>query len=75
MLKVLDMKKLSDMGFTRDGPDYVCTEIVDGERKVLFRIYAGSPYIRHAKTAATSEYQLKKVYEWTINKQIVWEDW
>ena len=55
MLKVLDMKKLSDMGFTRDGPDYVCTEIVDGERKVLFRIYAGSPYIRLAKTAGTSE--------------------
>lgn len=74
MLKVLDMKTISDMGFTRDGPDYVCTEIIDGERKVLFRIYAGSPYIRHAKTAATSEYQLKKVYEWTINKQIVWED-
>lgn len=74
MLKVLDMKTINDMGFTRDGPDYVCTEIIDGERKVLFRIYAGSPYIRHAKTAATSEYQLKKVYEWTINKQIVWED-
>lgn len=74
MLKVLDMKTINDMGFTRDGPDYVCTEIIDGERKVLFRIYAGSPYIRHAKTAATSERQLKKVYNWTINEQIVWED-
>lgn len=74
MLKVLDMTKISEMGFVRDGPDYVCTETIDGERKVLFRIYAGSPYIRHAKTAATSEYQLKKVYNWTINEQIVWED-
>lgn len=74
MLKVLDMTKISEMGFVRDGPDYVCTEIIDGERKVLFRIYAGSPYIRHAKTAATSECQLKKVYNWTINEQIVWED-
>ena len=75
MLKVLDIKKITDMGFVREGPDYVCSEIIDGERKVLFRIYAGSSYIRHAKTAATSEYQLKKVYEWAVNDQVIWEDW
>lgn len=75
MLKVLDMQKIGEMGFIREGPDFVCSEIIDGERKVLFRIYAGSPYIRHAKTAAANEHQLKKVYEWTINEQIIWEDW
>lgn len=75
MLKVLDMTKISEMGFVREGPDFVCSEIIEDERRVLFRIYAGSPYIRHAKTAAANEHQLKKVYEWAISKQIIWEDW
>lgn len=75
MLKVLDLKKLSEMGFVKDGPDYICVETVDGEKKTLFRIYAGSPYIRHSKTGAVNEHQIKKVYDWTTNNLVVWENW
>jgi hypothetical protein len=75
MFKVIDLKKLSEMGFRRDGRDYTYRGMIDGAPRVLFTIYAGSPYIRSSKSSYAAEEQFKCIYEWTKNGYIEWEDY
>lgn len=75
MFKVIDLKTLSEMGFRKDGRDYTCRGMVDGAPRVLFTIYAGSPYIRSSKSSYASEEQFKCIYEWTKKGFIEWEDY
>lgn len=75
MLKIKDEKYINEMGFyeTEDN-DYVYREKIEGELRRLFTIYAGSLYLRTAKTSYTSNAQLRCVYEWTKKDYIEWED-
>lgn len=74
MLKVKDIKKLEEMGFKKDGCDYVYRYNDDGSIRTCFTIYAGSPYIRFSKTVYVTVEQLRCIYEWTKNNYIEWED-
>lgn len=74
MLKVLDEKYITEMGFTKNGHDWNRIVYIDGEKKNCFTIYAGSLYIRFSKTSYVNEEQLRLVYEWTKAGYIEWED-
>lgn len=75
MLKVKDLQNITDMGFVKNGIDYVYRgKNTNGGVATLFTIYKGSPYIRCMKTGYVLEEQLRLVYEWTKKDFIVWED-
>ena len=75
MLKVKDQSYIKQMGFKKnDDDDYVYRENVNGSLTKLFTIYAGSLYIRHARTAYTSSNQIKCIYDWTKKGYIEWEE-
>lgn len=74
MLKVIDPSYIAKMGFVKSGYDWVCYLLIDGDKKLVFTIYAGSPYLRFSKTAYIAEEQLRLVYEWTKAGYIEWED-
>ena len=77
MFKVKSKEYLEKMGFTRKGEtgDYICVGTgKDGYKKVLFKIYFGSLYIRYSATTYASEGQLKLIHEWTKQDYIEWED-
>lgn len=76
MIKVKDKKYIEEMGFTKnEDHDYICRgKAEDGTLVKLFTIYAGSLYIRNAKTAYTNSLQLKLIYDWTKKDYIEWEE-
>lgn len=75
MLKVINKEYIREMGFKKtEENDFEYRELIDGEPRKLFTIYAGSLYIRHAKTAYSSQNQLRCIYEWTKKNYIEWED-
>lgn len=74
MLKVIDVGYLPKMGFTKNGFDWVCAPLIDGEKKTCFTVYAGSAYIRYSKTSYVTDTQLRLVYEWTKKGYIEWEE-
>lgn len=74
MFKIMDLSKLEEMGFKKDGFDYVYRETVDGVMKTLFTVYAGSSYLRYSKTSYSSLGQLRCIYEWTKKNYILWEE-
>ena len=75
MIKVTDISKLEEMGFVKEGFDYVYRCSADGTIKTCFTIYAGSSYLRYAKTAYVTMEQLHCIYEWTRKNYIEWEEW
>ena len=74
MFKIVDFDKLTDMGFIKDGFDYVYKTNIDGSLVKIFTVYAGSPYLRYSKTSYVSHQQLYCIYKWTMEKLIEWED-
>lgn len=77
MFKVKAKEDLEKMGFTRKGDtrDYICVGTDEfGDKKVLFKVYFGSPYIRCSASTYASEGQLKLIHEWTKENYIEWED-
>lgn len=75
MIKVKDLSYIKEMGFIQtEENDFVYREIVDGSPKTLFTIYAGSLYLRHAKTSYSNTQQFKCIYEWTKKNYIEWEE-
>ena len=74
MFKVLDTAKLEEMGFKKDGCDYVYRYNDEGSIRTCFTVYAGSPYLRFGKTVYVITEQLKCIYEWTKKNYIEWED-
>lgn len=74
MLRVIDEKYITQMGFMKNGHDWVYITNVDGDKRTCFTIYAGSTYIRYAKTSYVNEEQLRLVHEWTKLGYIEWID-
>lgn len=74
MLKIKDQKYIAEMGFVKDEYDYVYREMIDGSPTKLFTVYAGSLYLRHAKTSYSSTNQLRCIYEWAKKDYIEWEE-
>lgn len=75
MFKVLDVTKLEEMGFVKDGKDYVYKSTTEeGMIRKLFSVYAGSTYLRYAKTVYVTSEQLRLIYEWTKKNYIEWEE-
>lgn len=76
MFRIKDTSKLEEMGFKKDEEtgDYVIKEKINDSMKLLFKIYRGSDYLRHAKTGYIIEDQLKLVYEWSKRDYIYWEE-
>lgn len=74
MLKVIDTTKLEEMGFKKDGCDYVYRYNDNGSIRTCFTVYAGSPYIRYSKTVYVTVEQLHCIYEWTRKNYIEWEE-
>lgn len=75
MLKAKDTDCIKKMGFVKEDCDYVYRgKTDDGDLVKLFTIYAGSLYLRHAKTTYSSYLQLKCIYDWTKNNYIEWEE-
>lgn len=74
MLKVVNPDYIPKMGFTKMGHDWIRYVIIEGEKKLVFTIYAGSLYLRFSKTSYVSEEQLRLIYDWTKAGYIEWED-
>lgn len=76
MFRVKSKDDLEKMGFEKDEMtgDYKISKVVNDTNKLLFRVYRGSDYIRHAKTGYIIEDQMKLIYDWTQNDLIYWEE-
>lgn len=75
MFKLKNEKYIENMGFVKNGVDYVYRgKNALGGVATLFTIYKGSPYIRSMKTGYVLEEQLHLIYEWTKEDYIEWED-
>ena len=75
MFKLKSKNILKEMGFKQSGCDWVCKGKTDkGTICTLFTVYAGSSYIRYARTGYICDSQLKLIYEWTKKDYIEWED-
>lgn len=74
MLKVISSEFITEMGFVKNGHDWVYTTIIEGDKRTCFTIYAGSLYLRFSKTSYINEEQLRLVYKWTKLGYIEWED-
>lgn len=74
MFKIKNMKYINEMGFIRNGDDYIIRKMIEGNPRILFTIYAGSSYIRQSRSSYTSTEQLRLIYEWTKADYIEWEN-
>lgn len=75
MFKLKNEKYIENMGFIKNGVDYVYRGKNSlGGVVTLFTVYKGSPYIRSMKTGYVLEEQLRLIYEWTKKDYIEWED-
>lgn len=74
MFKLKSNDVILDMGFIKKDGDYVYQKNIQGTLRTLFKIYRGSPYIRHSRTSYVEAEQLRLIHEWTKHDYIEWEN-